>query len=213
MKEDNKRWLISKLKTSGSKRRYVVNGSFSEERNTKKYQDIENLPNHESIGSTWKIYNGKLNYGLLVRFLRGQVGNDWDGVYSEILSRIPTKLLDYKEIVFWFVADKIELIDGNPYNRKSNKFIWTPEQGEYNFSFDNSDFYVCPLTNKLLRVEDKPSKRETKTLEKNELRKYRENEKNEKLTEAKLKKEKNKEIEEITKAKLSENNKQKKGSH
>ncbi len=159
MKEDNKRWLISKLKTSGSKRRYVVNGSFSEERKTKKYKDIENLPNHESIGTTWKIYNGKLNYGLLVRFLRGQVGNDWDEVYSEILSRIPTKLLDYKEIVFWFVADKIELIDGNPYNRKSNKFIWTPEQGEYNFSFDNSDFYVCPLTNKLLRVEDKPSKK------------------------------------------------------
>ncbi len=56
-------------------------------------------------------------------------------------------------------------------------------------------------------------KRETKTLEKNELRKYRESEKNEKLTEAKLKKEKNEEIEKITKAKLSENNKQKKGSH
>ena len=118
MKEHNKRWLISKMKTSGSKRQYVANGSFSDERNTKKYKDIENLPNHESIGTTWKIYNGKLNYGLLVRFLRGQVGNDWDEVYSEIISRIPTKLLGRKEIVFWFVADKIELIDGHPYNKK-----------------------------------------------------------------------------------------------
>lgn len=188
MKEDNKRWLLSVMKTSGSKREYVINGSFSEERNTKKYQDIENLPQHESFGSTLKEYNGKLNYGLLVRFLRGQVGNNWDDVYSEIISRIPTKLLDHKEIVFWFVADKIELIKGHPYNSISNKFIWTSEQGEYNFTFDNSDFYVCPSSNKLLRVEDKPSKRITKNLGKTELRKYRESEKNKKAEGNKRKK-------------------------
>ena len=64
------------------------------------------MPNLESIGSTRKLYNGKLNYGLLVRFLHGQIGNNWDKVYSEIIGRIPTKLLDYKEIIFWFVADK-----------------------------------------------------------------------------------------------------------
>lgn len=212
MKEHNKRWLISKMKTSGSKRERVINGSFSEERNTKKYKDFENLPSHESIKTTWKIYNGKLNYGLLVRFLRGQVGNNWDDVYSEIISRIPTELLDYKEIVFWFVANKIEIVDGNPYNKESNKFVWTREQGEYNFGFDNSDFYVCPLSNKLLRVEDKPSKRETKSLEKAELRKFRENEKNEKLIGAKQKKENKEEIEKMTRVKLSENNKHKKGS-
>lgn len=213
MKEHNKRWLISKMKTSGSKREYVINGSFSDERNTKKYKDLENLPSHESIKTTLKIYNGKLNYGLLVRFLRGQVGKDWDEVYSEIISRIPTKLLDHKEIVFWFVADKIEIVDGHPYNKESNKFVWTPEQGEFNFGFDNSDFYVCPLTNKLLRVDDKPSKRETRSLEKAELRKFRENEKKEKLTEAKREKENKEEIEELARVKLSENNKQKKGCH
>lgn len=212
MKEYNKRWLISMMKTSGSKKKYAVNGSFSDERNTKKNKDIENLPNHESIGTTWKIYNGKLNYGLLVRFLRGQVGNDWDKIYSEILSRIPTKLLDYKEIVFWFVADKIELIDGHPYNKKSHKFIWTSEQVEFNLIFDNSDFYVCPVTNKLLRVKDKPSKKATKSLGKTELRKYRENEKNKKLAETKRKEDNKVEIEGITRVKLSENNKQKKES-
>ncbi|MGV0753963.1 hypothetical protein [Empedobacter brevis] len=212
MKEHNKRWLISMMKTSGSKRRYVVNGSFSDERNTKKYQDIENLPNHESIGSTWKLYNGKLNYGLLVRFLRGQVGNDWDEVYSEIISRIPTKLLGYKEIVFWFVADKIELLDEKPYNKKTNKFIWTPDQGDYNFSFDNSDFYVCPTTNKLLKVEDKPSRKKTKKLENDELKKYRENEKNNKRNGEKRIKEIENELEIIARELLTENNKQKKGS-
>ena len=213
MKEHNKRWLISMMKTSGSKRRYLVNGSFADERNTKKYQDIENLPNHESIGSTWKLYNGKLNYGLLIRFIRGQVGNDWDEVYSEIVSRIPTKLLDYKEIVFWFVADKVELLNGNPYNKKTNKFIWTPEQGGYNLSFDNYNFYVCPTTNKLLKVEDKPSIKETKKLENNELKKYRENEKNNKRNEKKHNKENEYEQEIITRKLLNENNKQKKGSH
>lgn len=213
MKEHSKRWLISMMKTSGSKRSYVVNGSFSEERNTKKHQDIENLPNKESIGSTREIYNGKLNYGLLVRFLRGQIGNNWDEVYSEIISRIPTKLLDHKEIVFWFVADKVEIIQGHPYNKKTNKFIWTPEQGEYNFSFDNSDFYVCPITNNLLSVGDKPSKRETKSLEKTELRKYRENEKAEKLLVKKNNKEVDNESEELTRNILSENNKLKKASH
>jgi hypothetical protein len=210
MKGHNKRWLISMMKTSGSKRRYVINGSFSDERNAKKYKDFENLPNHESIGSTWKLYNGKLNYGLLVRFLHGQVGNDWDEVYSEIVGRIPTKLLDYKEIIFWLVADKIELLDGKPYNKKTNKFIWTPEQGEYNFNFDNSVFYVCPTTNKLLKVEDKPSRKETKKLENNELRMYRESKKNNEREKKKRNKKFDKEQEATTREILTDNNKRKK---
>lgn len=211
MKEHNKRWLISMMKTSGSKRRYIENGRFSDERNTKKYQDIENLPNYESIGTTRKLYNGKLNYGLLVRFLRGQVGNNWDAVYSEIIGRIPTKLLDYKEIVFWFVADKVELIDGHPYNRKKQKYIWTSEQGTYNFKFDNPVFYVCPTSNKLLEVEDIPSKRVTKKLKKTDLRKYRENEKNEKIIEKKRKKEAIIKVEDDAKKAFLRSNKQKKG--
>ncbi|MDL2309297.1 hypothetical protein LJC53_06915 [Bacteroidales bacterium OttesenSCG-928-C03] len=195
MKEHNKRWLISMMKTSGSKRRYLVNGSFSDTRNAKKYQDLENLATHESIGSTRKIYNGKLNYGLLVRFLQGQVGNDWDEVYSEIISRIPTKLLDYKEIVFWFVADKVEIINGHPYNMKTNRF-------------DCTNFYVCPITNKLLRVEAIPSGKETKGLEKGELRKYREKEKKDRLLERKQVREKNNANSELAQKLLKENNKQ-----
>jgi hypothetical protein len=99
MREHNKRWLISKMKTSGSKRDHVVNGSYAEERNTKKYADMGNLPSHESIKNTGEFYNNKINTGLLIRFLRGQVGNDWDEVHSEIVARIPAKLLDYKESI------------------------------------------------------------------------------------------------------------------
>lgn len=213
MKEHNKRWLISRMKTSGSKRRYLVNGRFSDERNTKKYQDFENLPNHENIRTTWKLYNGKLNYGLLVRFLRGQVGKSWDDVYSEVVSRIPTKLLDHKEIVFWFVADKIEIIDNKPFNKKTNKFIWTPDQGDYQLGFDTSEFYVDPLTNKLFKVEDRATKRKTKGLDESSLREFKELEKSQKLNDKKSKQILKEQQVKLSQELLNEHNKQKQGGH
>jgi len=94
MREHKKRWLISMMKTSGSKRQRVINGRYADERHVQGNFDFENLPQHESIKSTQKFYNGKINYGLLVRFLRGQVGNDWNEVYSEIteLTRLINEL-------------------------------------------------------------------------------------------------------------------------
>lgn len=160
MKEHNKRWLMSKLKSSGSRKRYLTNGSFSDDRNTKKYQNIENLPQYESIESTWKLYNGKINYGPLIRFLRTQVGNDWDDVYAEIIARIPTKIMYNKDVIFRLVATNVAIIDNKPFNQTSNQFIWTPEQGTFNFNdFDMVDFYIEPSTNKLQKVADKPKKR------------------------------------------------------
>ena len=212
MKEHNKRWLISMMKTSGSKRRYLVNGSFSEERNSKKYSDLDNLPLRESIKKTREIYNGKLNYGLLIRFLNNQVGNDWDLVYSEIISRIPTKLLDHKEIIFWFVADKVEIIEGKPFNKKTNKHIWTPEQGDYSFEYDYMDFYIDPVNNKLCKVADKPSSRKTKNMDNKQLRDYRQEEKNSKRKE-KLDKKTTKEMNNgIIQELIQNDNRTKKGS-
>ena len=156
MREDNKRWLISRMKTSGSKRDHLFNGNYSDERHLQKNHDFEDLPTHESIKQTQMFYNGKINYGLLVRFLRGQVGNDWDEIYSEIISRIPTKLLDYKEMIFWFVADKVEFIDGRPWNKKSQQFIWTGEEmksvhwTQIKTQPQRIEFYVHPETNKLI---------------------------------------------------------------
>ncbi len=165
MREDNKRWLISRMKTSGSKRERVKNGNYADERHLTKNADPENLPQHEAIKSTRSFYNGKINYGLLVRFLRGQTGNDWDMIYSEIISRIPTKLLDYKEMIFWFVADKVEFIDGRPWNKKTQQFIWTG--GNYKSAHHTAiktepelrEFYVDPNTNTLVRIQQKSFKR------------------------------------------------------
>lgn len=165
MREHNKRWLISVMKTSGSKRRDILNGRYSDERHLQNNLDFQNLPQHESIKATKQFYNGKINYGLLVRFLRGQVGNDWDIVYSEIISRIPTKLLDYKHMIFWFVADKVEFIDGRPWNKKSQQFIWTGGEikpvhyTQLKTQPELIEFYVHPETQKLIRIEQKSFKR------------------------------------------------------
>lgn len=165
MREHNKRWLISKMKTSGSKRDHILNGSFADERNTKKYQDLENLPQHESIKKTQEFYNNKINADLLVRFLRGQIGIDWDIVYSEIISRIPARLLDYKEIVQWYVADKVELKDGQLWNKREQKYIWTEGALEPRHYTERAlmeqviEFYVDPQTNKLMHIPHKAWKR------------------------------------------------------
>jgi hypothetical protein len=157
MKMHNKRWLISRMKTAGSRRRHLLNGSFSEDdRAASKRGDPDTMPQRESIRSTRPFYNGKINYGLLVRFLRSQAGNDWDQAYSEIIARIPSKLLDYKEMVYWFVADKVEIMDGQIWNKKTQKFIWTT--GVYDFSKQRIEFYVDPETNRLVRIKDVPRK-------------------------------------------------------
>lgn len=165
MREHRKRWLMSVMKTSGSKRERLANGCYADERHLQRAKDLDELPSHERIKTTGKFGNGKINYGLLVRFLRGQVGKDWDEVYSEILSRIPTKLLDYKDMIFWFVADKVEMIDGKPWNKKTQQFLWTGENfGPIHYTTvkqapEMREFYVDPQTNKLVRIEQKARKR------------------------------------------------------
>ena len=164
MREHNKRWLISKMKTSGSKRDHLGNGSFAEERNTKKYAVIENLPSHESIKRTREFYNGKINTGLLVRFLRGQIGNDWDIVHSEIIARIPARLLDYKEIALWYVSDKVELKNGKLWDLREQKFIYmggermNTSPHAKSLAEHTTEFYVDPETNKLTQILYKKNK-------------------------------------------------------
>jgi hypothetical protein len=156
---------MSVMKTSGSKRKRVRNGRYADERHLQHTKDYDKLPSHESIKTTEKFGNGKINYGLLVRFLRNQVGKNWDDVYSEIIARIPAKLQDYKEMVFWFVADKVEIIEGRPWNKKTQQFIWTGESfGPIHYSEikqapEFKEFYVDPETNKLVRIEQKAFKR------------------------------------------------------
>ena len=159
------------LKTSGSTRERVINGRYADERHLQYHFDLDELPSHESIKATQKFYNGKISCGPLVRFLRSQVGKDWDHIYAEVVSRIPTKLQDYEEMVFWFVADKVEFIDGTLWNKKSQQFIWTGEENQslhmtgLKKLLEFIEFYVHPDTNKLVRIGQQSFKRLMKKTE------------------------------------------------
>ncbi|WP_162926902.1 hypothetical protein [Flavobacterium psychrotrophum] len=135
------------MKTSGSKRAYVGSFDYSDERHLFKNVDLETLPSHEAIKSSGKFYNGKINYGLLVRFLRGHIGRDWNEVHQEIISRIPTKLLDYKEMIYWFVADQVEYLNGKAWDKREQKFLRT--EVAQSFEYVSKEFYVDPDTNTL----------------------------------------------------------------
>lgn len=166
MEKQSKRWLMSRMKTSGSARRYVANGRYADERHEWKDDNIECLPFRKSIKSTHKFYNGKIRYGLLVRFLRGQIGKDWNAVYSEIIGRIPTRLLDYREMVLWFVATEVERVDGKLWDKTKLRFIWTEElnKGVTSpkdwLSYALYEFYVDPDTNLLQHIQQKTYKKQ-----------------------------------------------------
>ena len=148
----NTKWLISRLKTSGSRRRYVANGSYADDRPQLKNQSPDNLPSFEGMGRTMKFYNGKINTSLLKRFLETKIGCDWDLVYDEIQLRIPTRLKEYNQVIYWYVADKIDLVDTNVFDRRAQKFI------NFEKAFINGtvhkEFIVSPFDNTLYRYKD-----------------------------------------------------------
>lgn len=150
-KNHNKRWLISKLKTSGSKRERLLSGDYSDTRNSKQQVAMEFLPTHEGMGKSMQFYNGKINYGLLVRFLRGNVGKEWKIVHEEILQRIPSNLSEYKECIYWFVADIIEVHDGKLWDRRTQKFLQSSTDGYVTLHYPK-EFYVDPVSGILLKT-------------------------------------------------------------
>lgn len=187
-KSHHKKWLISRLKTSGSKRRYVIDGDYSDARNSKKNKDWDNLPSHEGMGKSFKFFNNKINYGLLVRFLRGNVGSDWNEVSKEIQERIPTDLLEYKDCVTWFVSDLIENREDGLWDKREQKYLRLDPNDSFDWNrYTSKEFYVDPETNSLLRIKDVPSNRKTKGMDTDQLREFRENEKRIKLEEKKNK--------------------------
>lgn len=188
-RDHNKKWLITRLKTSGSKKKYVEDGDYADSRNSKKEKDIDNLPKHEGMGKSRQFFNSKVNYGLLVRFLRGRIGDDWHDVHQEIMDRIPTNLLEYKACVEWFVADLIEEEEDGLWDKREQKYLKLDSEevaDPYNYTF--KEFYVDPSTNKLSKIADAPACKRIKGMSKDELRTFREYQQQMKLAERQAKK-------------------------
>ncbi|WNJ18711.1 hypothetical protein [Pontibacter sp. G13] len=187
-KRHNKRWLITRLKTSGSRRRYAWGPEYSRGGKAHHPSNWENLPAKEGMGKSRHFYNGKVHYGLLVRFLRKQVGQPWDAVHQEILERIPTRLKQYEECIYWFVATDIERREEGLWNRRGQKYVYLDRTQPYDISYGFWEFYVDPDSKILRRVPDTPSKRQTRGMKREELRTFREHEQQERLEEKRIKK-------------------------
>lgn len=181
-KNHSKKWLISRLKTSGSKKRWAYSEDYADERNSKRRKDWENLPSIEGIGRAFQFYNGRINYGLLVRFLRGKVGGHWPDIYEEIMERIPTNLSQYKDCVDLFVAQEVVHTEDGLWDKGSQKLVLVPEEDmKFPFmAYNHKKFYVDPDTQRLCQVHISFNKHQTKDLDRDELRAFREEEQKEK---------------------------------
>jgi hypothetical protein len=192
----NKRWLISRLKTSGSKKRYVNDGDYSDTRNSKKNKNWDELPHFEGMGQSFKFFNSKINYGLLIRFLRGKNGSNWNDVEKEVSERIPSNLSEYKDCLKWFVADLIEKREDGIWDKREQKYLLLNPNETYDWNIHVSkEFYVDPDSNVLVKIVDFPSKRKTKGMSTEELREFRESERRSKLAEKQFKKLEQKKVE------------------
>lgn len=94
MKKTHKDPLFRKVNTRALRVRHRFGGDYRHERNTKQESRSE---------STRQSMHGKkrrgLDYTPLFRFLLSKVGAEWDGVFSEAVSR-----LDRPDPIFWLVA-------------------------------------------------------------------------------------------------------------
>lgn len=73
-------------------------------------------------------------------------------MYDEIQQRIPTKLREYQQVIYWYVADKIEINGTTVFDLREQKFI------NFKVLYVNGtvhkDFIVSPFDNRLYRYRD-----------------------------------------------------------
>lgn len=107
MRPQQKKPLYRKVntRTHGVVHGAARTGKASWERNTKKAKS-----NEAQTGSMHGKQRQGLDYTPLFRFLLSKVGQDWDAVHSEAVSR-----LDKADPIFWLVA--LNRADGQPYVR------------------------------------------------------------------------------------------------
>lgn len=137
------KWLIRKA--SGSNARYKRKGKYSDNRNDK-VGDIDNLPYRESFNKS----RSYLNTTPIKRWLYSKVGENFDNIYSEFLTRIQPKYLEtYKDMIFGYVA-KAKMIDGELLFENMNGVYKHISEGK---PYQQTTFYIDPYTNELKQIE------------------------------------------------------------
>lgn len=104
MKRKQQKWLLRKI--SGSRAKYVHKPDFADTRHQKNTEG-ETLPFRKSMRKRGATH---LDTTLVKRWLYGQVGRNFDLVYSDFLKRIQPKYLEsYKDCIFYYVTKAHEL--------------------------------------------------------------------------------------------------------
>lgn len=149
-RNNSKRWLLSKLKSSGSKKKFDYAEDYKRQKTST--DDMENLPKRESMHKSESNLRAKLNLGPLVKFLGSNLNKNWDHVYSEYCSRIPNELEFYKDIIYDFVADKVEIRENEIINLRTGKKIFIKGKTTPSFNYEYKKFFVHPESNLLLKT-------------------------------------------------------------
>jgi len=140
------KWLLRKA--SGSRAQYKSQGDYAAFRHAKKDVDFEHLPQKESMRNKHP-HHTYLDTTLVKRWLYSKVGQDFDEVYAEFLTRIQPKYLEeYRSCIYWYVAPK-EQVD-----IRANGEIWGKWEGRpVKLPYSRQmTFYVNPHTNVLLKL-------------------------------------------------------------
>ncbi|MDD7914682.1 hypothetical protein [Polaribacter ponticola] len=137
------KWLLRK--TSGSRAKHKTKGDFSNNRNGKS-DDLEYLPKRESMqGKNAK--NTFLDTGLVYRWLQSKVGENFDTVYSEFLTRIQPKYLDeYRNCIFYYLEPSKTVVfeDGITFGTLHDARVALP--------YGKKKLYVDPVSNLIKKV-------------------------------------------------------------
>lgn len=140
-------WLLRK--TSGSRSKFKSNGDYADDRNSKKAVDFDNLPQQESMRNR-NYHKTYLDTTLVKRWLQSKVGQNFDDIYSEFLTRVQPKYLDeYRDCIYWYVEKKENVII------KENGEVWGKWYGQdvkLPYSMQMT-FYVDPTTNELKKIK------------------------------------------------------------
>jgi hypothetical protein len=174
----SKKWLVSRMKSSGSKNARVRGGpGYADSRNGKQSQGWEELPMRTSIRRDRSGFS-KLNTDLLVRFLHTQVGKSWTEVYAALMERIPTKLRYDLRFLDKIIAVKVVRQGDRWWDHRANCYVITRWEHLHERQYGSywAPFLVDPETGTLQKNDCFGSRRATRSLNTAQLRRYREEE-------------------------------------
>lgn len=114
-----------------NKRKYIEKKSskrsswnpYGYNRQKAKYIDPDNLPRRESMRynsrKCWETHRNFVNWDHMKKYFKSKVGEHWDDVYSDMLSKLKEKYkYEYRENTKWeyFLETNIVFIDGLPHS-------------------------------------------------------------------------------------------------